>query len=70
MTPLSVVEFACIVVIGIAMVEFAAGDRQVRETNASALVAKLAAATGAGANQATVTTVPAKETSQQIGRRQ
>jgi len=70
MTRLSLVEFACIVVIGIAMVEFAAGDRQVRETNASALVAKVAAATGAASNQATVTTVPAKETSQQTGRRQ
>jgi hypothetical protein len=71
MTRLSLVEFVCIVVIGIAMVEFAAGDRQARETNASALVAKVAAATGAdGSNKALPSTVPAKETSQQIGRRQ
>jgi len=48
MTRLSLIEFICIVAIGMAMVEFAAGDRQVRETNASVLAAKLSAAADAG----------------------
>ncbi len=47
MRRLSFVEFVCIVAIGMAMVEFAAGDRQARETNASVLAAKLAAAVDA-----------------------
>jgi hypothetical protein len=47
MRRLSFIEFVCIVAIGMAMVEFAAGDRQARETNASVLAAKLAAAVDA-----------------------
>jgi hypothetical protein len=48
MRRLSLIEFVCIVAIGMAMVEFAAGDRQTRETNASVLAAKLAAVADAG----------------------
>jgi hypothetical protein len=48
MRRLSFIELVCIVAIGMAMVEFAAGDRQARETNASVLAAKLAAAVDAG----------------------
>ena len=47
MRRLSFIEFVCIVAIGMAMVEFAAGDRQTRETNASVLAAKFAAAADA-----------------------
>lgn len=48
MTRLSFIEFLCIVAIGMAMVEFAAGDRQVRETNASVLATKVSPAAEAG----------------------
>ena len=48
MKRLGFIEFVCIVAIGMAMVEFAAGDRQARETNASVVAAKLAAAMNAG----------------------
>ncbi len=47
MRRLSFIEFVCIVAIGMAMVEFAARDRQAHETNASVLAAKLAAAVDA-----------------------
>jgi len=55
MRRLDFVEFLCIVAIGMAMVEFAAGDRQVRETNASVLAAKISAATDAGVPREAVT---------------
>lgn len=48
MRRLNFIELVCIVAIGMAMVEFAAGDRQARETNASMLAAKIAAAVDAG----------------------
>lgn len=48
MKRLKFIEFVCIVAIGMAMVEFASGDRQARETNASLIVAKVAAAVDAG----------------------
>jgi hypothetical protein len=64
MTRCSLVEFVCIVAIGMAMVEFAAGDRQSHETNASVLAAKLAAVMDAD-----VAATPDKaSTNQQIGR--
>jgi hypothetical protein len=56
MRRLDFIEFLCIVAIGMAMVEFAAGDRQVRETNASVLAAKLSAVADAGVPRAAVTT--------------
>jgi len=48
MKRLGFIEIVCIVAIGMAMVEFAAGDRQARETNASVIAAKVAAAVDAG----------------------
>ena len=47
MRRLNFIELVCIMAIGMAMVEFAAGDRQAHETNASVLAAKLAAAVDA-----------------------
>jgi hypothetical protein len=56
MTRLSLVEFLCIVAIGMAMVEFAAGDRQARDTNASVLAAKIAAVVDANGSSRAMTT--------------
>jgi len=55
MRRLNFIEFVCIVAIGMAMVEFAAGDRQVHETNASVLAAKLAATVDAAPSREAAT---------------
>jgi len=59
MRRLSFIELVCIVAIGMAMVEFAAGDRQARETNASVLAAKLAAAVDGGPSRDAAISQPA-----------